>query len=266
MRLIDERIFRTFQASHVQTTLSKNVSYVYLNEDPYSALARLSEGNFDYAPVCLDRFDSTIQGWVAGSNLLKFSEISGSMHKLSDSSIISRESSFTDLLKHLSESPFVFLVGKGGIEGFVVPTDLDKHASRSHFYLLVCGLELILSEIVEREHKRERIEQEIDRGDDKQRAKFVAAKQQNIDTSPVSYLYLSSLIRLISSLPRFHDVIGISKLEWKGKTSLLLGIRNAVMHSNLVLTKDHTTEILAGVADFVETLISNLSQTYLSEQ
>jgi len=187
------------------------------------------------------------------------------MSRLADSSIISRESSFTDLLKHLADSPFVYLVGKDGIEGFVVPTDLDKHASRSHFYLLVCGLELILSEIVEREHKRERIEQEIERGEDKQRAKYLAAKQFNIDTSPVSYLYLSSLIRLISSLPRFYDLVGFSKSEWEIKTSLLLGIRNVVMHSNLVLTKDHTTEILANVAEFIETIISILSKKYFVE-
>ena len=270
MRLIDPKIFRTFIAGHVQTKLGSGVTYVSLSESRLSAVEKLTLQNFDFAPVVTKPRDTNVVGWVSLRQLQQSTSEQIVFNSLSNSIIISRESSFTDLLSHLAKTPFVFLAGDDGLQGFIVPSDLDKHAALSHFYLLACGLELVLSELCASQINSQKIIQAIEQGDEKQHKRYLLAISKGIDTSPVSYLYLQSLLRLVSNVPNFYSSLNINQSQWQMDTRRLIALRNVIMHNNLSLTsnEDHdkepfSPEELAMHAHFIELTIEKLTEKYL---
>jgi hypothetical protein len=62
----------------------------------------------------------------------------------------------------LTEKNFLFVVGAGEVSGFIVRSDLDRHAVRSYLYLLIAGIEMQLSEIVKKSCEPEVIAKRID--------------------------------------------------------------------------------------------------------
>lgn len=56
--------------------------------------------------------------------------------------------SINDVLPHLASAGFCFVVGRAGMDGCIVRSDLDRHPARSHFYNLVAGVEIRLSDLI----------------------------------------------------------------------------------------------------------------------
>jgi predicted transcriptional regulator len=78
--------------------------------------------------------------WLAGlpqADCLKNKTVDLAMTTLDKSAIVSAESSVASVLQLLRRHNFVFTADKDGLAGFIVPSDLDRHATRSYFYLLV---------------------------------------------------------------------------------------------------------------------------------
>jgi len=100
---------------------------------------------FDQAPVV----DGThVVGWVVTAHLLNAERVKGVMKPLALSAIVSNEASIADVLQLLAQEGLVFTVGDNGVSGFITPSDLERHAARSHFYLLVAGIEMLITTIV----------------------------------------------------------------------------------------------------------------------
>ena len=133
-----------FHASHIATDI-KGAITVDQSESGTIAYRRLAEQRFDQAPVV---FQDRIVGWVLTGRLPKDHSVNSAMTPLDNSAIVSAESSIPSVLQLLGRHNFVFTADRDGLAGFIVPSDLDRHAVRSYFYLLVAGIEMLLSEIV----------------------------------------------------------------------------------------------------------------------
>ena len=138
-----------FHAEQIATSIRGAVT-VRPTKSARIARQRLVDARFDQAPVMSDRRPV---GWVAADELRGRRTISSAMTSLNDCALVSAESSIANVLKLLPGSRFLFVVGKQGLSGFIVRSDLDRHAVRSYLYLLIAGIEMLLAEIVNRQSR-----------------------------------------------------------------------------------------------------------------
>ena len=203
-------------------------------------------------------------GWVATDSLAGHRAVRSAMTPLSDCTLVSAESSIASVLQLLPGSRFLFVVDKRGLSGFIVRSDLDRHAIRSYLYLLIAGVEMLLAEIVKSAIPDNQIITSL-RSD--QKSKFKQAYAANQETSPAEYLYISDLIGLFAQTPYASD----PRLWDKPLTDLLISIkhfRNDVMHpvrslaalenvetlANLPRWAAEVTEKLRGIVAFLQRL------------
>ena len=74
------------------------------------------------------------------------------MHRLGPASYVSADAPVRTVVEALSGSGMVFVVTGREVNGFVVAADINKHAARTHFYLLVADLELALVALLRRSY------------------------------------------------------------------------------------------------------------------
>ena len=248
-----------FHAAQIATSIRGSVT-VQLAEPAKVARQRLVDARFDQAPV-MD--GNRPVGWVATDDLKVHRTVRSAMTSLNDCTLISAESSTANVLQILPSKKFLFLVGKQGVSGFIVHSDLDRHAVRSYLYLLIAGIEMLLSEIVKYTVPDAQIESAI-RSNLKQR--FEQAHMVNQETSPAEYLYIDELTTLFdrtpyASDPRFWD---------ESLTDLLTKIksfRNDVMHPTRSLAASEDIQTLANmpswateVANRLRAIVTSLSR------
>jgi hypothetical protein len=148
------------------------------------------------------------------------------MTTLENCTLVSAEASIATILQLLLKDRFLFTVSQDGLTGFIVHSDMDRHAVRSYLYLLISGIEMLLAEIVKSAVPEGRIVTAIHRN---MKKAYKQAHSDNQETSPAEYLYIGDLVRLFSQTtyarsPRlwndsFHQML----LEVKA-------FRNSVMH------------------------------------
>lgn len=170
-----------FQASLLATPIAEAVC-IDVESKPHDAALLLSSQSFEQAPVISN--GETV-GWVRTEALVIADSVEVVYRRLPESRIVSTVTGIKSVFRELSVQPFVFLVGDSGIESFVTPSDLDRHASRSYFYLLVAAIGMRLSDLIRLHVDRAAAVQLLE--DNK---RWKRALNQDIDTHPVEYLYL----------------------------------------------------------------------------
>src|SRR3954447_4310411 len=131
-------------AHHLATPLAE-AEAVALAEPSQVARERLMSRGFDQAPV---RDRERWVGWASTAALQPDRKIKSSYRALDTSPIAGASASINDVLPHVAKAGFCFTVGRSGLEGFITPSDLDRHAARVHFYVLISAVEMVLSEII----------------------------------------------------------------------------------------------------------------------
>lgn len=224
---IDPKIFLTYRARDIQTKLDARPICIDVAQDSDAALSKLSEFSFDQAPVTSN---GVVIGWVLTSDLKVGTPITDCMNRLSPDDLIGSEAPLNDLLARLIKQQLIFLVGNEGIEGFVVRSDIGRHVSRAHLYLLISGLEIIMTKIIAREFSpAEELETFMTSSS---RSAWENDRRRGFDANPVEYLDIKGLGKALAKLktPLIH--IGISQSDWKTYVETLGFIRNWVAHSN----------------------------------
>jgi hypothetical protein len=188
------RLLQVFRAGQISTSLHNAVT-VRQDENPSDAYARLTESRFDQAPVMRS---GRVVGWVKTANLKAAPKVKGATKALADSAIVSGDAPMAETLALLGSHGFVFTVEER-ISGFITPSDLDRHAARSHFYLLISGIEMLLSELVRVSIPEELV---VLRISEDTRDRWKEARSRNSETHAVEYLYLKDLAEL------FHEAHG----------------------------------------------------------
>lgn len=133
-----------FRARHIATALNEAVR-VQMSDEPAKAADMLRSSRFDQAPV---QGHGHIEGWVLTAQLSEAANVKSVLRSLRDSAIVSAEASIGGVLQLLAKEGLVFTVADAGLAGFVTPSDLDRHAARSYFYLLISDVEMALAGIV----------------------------------------------------------------------------------------------------------------------
>jgi hypothetical protein len=107
----------------------------------------LADLQFDQAPVFSG---SRLIGYVLRNSLEEHPQrtVRSATTSVDQTSVLSASADLNAFLGVLDNRRFAFVVGQTGIEGFVTPSDLNKHAARAHFYLLLAELEILLSNAI----------------------------------------------------------------------------------------------------------------------
>ena len=228
-----------FHASQIAAPIEGAVT-VRLEESAKVARRRLVDARFDQAPVMGER---RAVGWVATDDLRSHRTVRSAMIPLNDCTLVSAESSTASILQLLPGNKFLFVVDKRGLSGFIVKSDLDRHAVRSYLYLLIAGIEMLLSEIVKRTTLDEDIVASIQ---SYLKKRFEQAQRAYQETSPAEYLNISELITLFVQTPYAGDPV-----FWDDSLTDLLNriktFRNDVMHPTRSLAASEDTQTLANL-------------------
>jgi hypothetical protein len=176
------------------------------------------------------------------------------MIPLENCTIVSAESSIASILGLILRHKFLFIADKCGISGFIVQSDLDRHAVRSYFYLLISGVEILLSEIVKSTLPEWQIAMSIRSSMKKRYERACIASQE---TSAAEYLYIKELIELFLQTEYARDP-GF----WnESLTSLLLKVksfRNTVMHATRSMTAVEDLQLAADLPGWARDVASQL--------
>jgi hypothetical protein len=163
------------------------------------------------------------------------------LRPLAESAILSADAPLADLLDLLGRDEFVFTVDEG-ITGFVTPSDLDRHAARSHFYLLISAIEMLLSEIVRNTFKEDFVTSRI-RGEVQEA--WNSARENNAEADPIEYLYLQDLAELFLVA---HGAVAPWTNELSNRLTEICQFRPVVMHPTRSLTAGRAAPQLASLA------------------
>jgi hypothetical protein len=252
--VVDPEIFLTYRAKDIQTKMSENPICVDINELPSIAHTKLSMRGFDQAPVLSDGVEI---GYVLTKKLENSINIESVFHRLSPEDLISEDAPLNDLLQRLSDKGMMYIVGKNGIEGFVVPSDIARHVSRAHLYLLISGLEILMTKIVSTEKLG--VDELIQYMSPSSRDARDSHLRQGIDANPVEYLDIKGLGKLMAKIktPLIH--LGIKESDWKSYIEGLNALRNWVAHSNTEQMTRHPFEDIVRMVQATEKYIRKLN-------
>jgi hypothetical protein len=239
-----------FRARHVATSIDSAfcVGQAELGQNAHS---RLMRRRFDQAPVVSE--PARVVGWVAVDELRDDAAVGSAMTPLDKSAIVSTESPIANVLRLLGQHGLVFTVGENGLSGFIVHSDLDRQQARTYFYLLVAGIEILLSEIIRFALPMDSVIETMSADMAKQYRK---AKDANSETHPVEYLYLTALVKLFLDIPRVKDGDSLSEvsIDWLKN---LNKFRRLVMHPACSIA---TARSPAEIAEFTRVAANVIEQ------
>jgi hypothetical protein len=124
-------------------------------------------------------------------------------------------------------------------------------------YLLISGLEILMTRNVELGNPTERELVSLMSLDSRQTYEF--KKSRKMDANPVEYLNLRALGNAISGNQKIMNHIGMSKSDWSKYISTLVSIRNWVAHSNTQELLDHPFKDIVEKLNKTEEIIKRLN-------
>ena len=251
---VDPEIFLTYRARDIQTKMSDDPFCIDIDSDPIIAFTELQKKGFDQAPI---RSGQTEIGYVLTKDLKGAKTIESVFHKLSPEDLISGDAPLNDLLQRLVKQPLIFIVGKNGIDGFAVPSDIGRHVSRAHLYLLISGLEILMTRFVANQNfADDEITSYMKPSSRKARAKDL---RLGYDANAVEYLDIVGLGKLLAKIksPIIH--LGVKEADWLSYIKGLASLRNWVAHSNTEQITKQPFHDIVGRAQTTEKYIKRLN-------
>lgn len=228
---------------HIMTSIS-DAKMHFASEACSSVVTGLADRDFDNAPV--KDSGGRIIGHVNKREAegLDSRPVESCYQPLDATRVVSAEAPISELLGRLEAVDFIFVVGVSGIAGLVTPSDMNKQAGRTYFYLLLVELELALAECVRRrEFNLNEVVSYLDQNNaDRLQSNLRSQSQDDVAADVVAAMYFSDLLmlvenaRIISGLnERFVDG-GPVRREVKD-------FRNQVMHPNKTMVTDRKSSI-----------------------
>lgn len=259
-----KRVTNPLQAYLIMTPWNKIVSFD-LDEDAQIAFLRMSNPseNIDYAPIMKE---GAIIGYVCRKDLagVKGKICEELVRDVAAKNRISLTLSLENILKRLTDEPFLFVGEDGRPRGIITRADVNKRAFRTLFYIAFSELESQLVNLIQtmlpcEKHLRLLSEE---------RAKDVLynywrAKTGNVETSVEQYLSFSDIIHIIL---KSKDMLVWSLLGYTSKKQVenltsLIDLRNRVMHSTRsLLTAESSVLSLLQQYEQIWELLENLEE------
>ena len=169
--------------------------------------------------------------------------------------LVSADTPYSDLVQIAREQPFVFVVQGHEIDGFITPNDLGSAPARTHYYLLLAGLEMALAQLIRARYPDQRGAVEaLGVGARQRHSKLVAElRKEDAFLDDVAAMSLMDLVNLASKDREFRDRASEGGRGWGWLTSGLVAFRDDVMHPVRDFTKA-TEDGLAKLSEFDERL------------
>lgn len=195
-----------------------------------SAIRDLERFNFDQAPVVVDENDAPV-GYVLRRDLEHGrGSVGSAMRPILPDAIAGADSPLENALPWLLRSGFLFVLSGQSISGFVVPSDLNKQAGRSYFYLGLVELELRLAAFV-----RE-LPSDIDpltclwpSASQAIRRRLKTRTQANVEADVVAEMNLSHLFEVAGRHSNLPDAFGAE--DWRSVWEPVNRLRRRVAHA-----------------------------------
>lgn len=196
------------------------------------AAALLARGQFDQAPV----YSGTrLVGYALRSDLEANprKSVRRVTRSLDQGILLSASAPLSALLITLRDRRFAFIVGDSGMSGFVTPSDLNKHAARAHFYLLIAALEIRMSDLVRQFGPSDkRVLASLSPASRAViRRRFREDSVADVEVDYLAYMLFSQLLNIVGREPILMSRLGFSsRSAWRRATHGLVRLRNDVMH------------------------------------
>jgi hypothetical protein len=196
------------------------------------AVGRLREAGFTYAPVLRE---SELVGFTSQPALSEAGggSVDGTTMPLAIGRLVAGDTTLPRLTRALVREPILFVLEDATIAGFVVAADLNKHAARLHWYLLIAGFEIALAERIRAAYIPPALAVEaLSPARAKAvRDRFAALVEQDIELDEIASMDLVDLLRAARQAPDLLDALGFgSKAEWDSASGWLPGFRHTIMH------------------------------------
>lgn len=221
-------IARAVQALHLATPLEAAETFS-VHDDAASARRVLESRQFDAAPVLSgDVPIGVFRRAAVGEGPL----VGDEMVPLNATLMVSGDTSLGELVGHLREEPFLFVLEGRRVVGFVTPADLGSAAGRTHYYLLLAALEITLANLVRHAYPEPghavALLSEGSRKRHEQIATELRTKDEFIDD--IAALSLADMLHVAATIPGFRVEASSSGRSWAWLKRSLVGFRNDVMH------------------------------------
>lgn len=202
-------------------------------EEPMSQAAGYLRGrNFDFGAV----FNGDeVVGRVSLDSLLQSDggQVADFMQSLSSAFVVAGDSPIREVMRWLRDDPWLLVIDMNEIAGLVTPSDLNRQAARTYFYMLVSDFEIKLADSIRREFSdpAEALEHLGEQQRQKIRHSQSAAESRNIDSDYISYMDLSDLVNIAAKTPSLRDGFGYpSRSSWEGAVNSIVDVRHRIMH------------------------------------
>ena len=224
---INPSVFLTYKARDIQTRMDEHPTSIDVEESSKSAAERLDKFSYEQAPVTEN---GQVVGWILRSNIDASSESKVNFDLLDQADLISADAPLNDLLQRLMHQKLIFLVGATGIEGFAVQSDIERHVSRAHLYLLISGLEICMAKILSTNLSNPDVV--IPKMSSQSKYYWDLASANDEDANPIEYLDLNGLGESLILEKQALIHLGLSAEQFKIYLRMLKNIRDWVAHSN----------------------------------
>jgi hypothetical protein len=203
---------------------------VSASDPPTAAFELLDRNRFDQAPV-------TERGTVIGvvtKEALKGAIAEGALpvERIGARLVISADSPIGAAMPRLRDVPILFVVGEGGLAGFVTPSDLNKHPVRTHFYLLLADLEMTMAAVARGDlpHPIDALKSLSDERQAKVLGRHREAELFNFDADVLASFEFADLLTLMKKRALFRRFGYASAKSWGKVKERLVDFRDDVMH------------------------------------
>ena len=225
------------------------------NELSGAAARRLHAKQFDFAPVLEE--GQPVGVFCGQRPSPARARVASVMRPLDASLLVSADTPVSELVRYIVDEPFLFVVQGRRVTGFVTPSDLGSAPARTHYYLLLAGLEMRLAALVRsRFPDQQRAVRQLSPGAQERHASLaeqLRSRDEFLDD--VAALSLMDLVTIAGKLPDLRAEVAGSGRGWGWLTSGLVGFRNDVMHPVREFSKA-TERGMRELAEFDERLLT----------
>lgn len=226
----EEDVGRSLQVRLIQTSLG-DARTISLEDDAAAAAAVLRAENFDQAPVVEE---GRIVGVARRDALAAAGTVRDAVRGLSDGLLVSGDTPLGDVPTLLLAEPFLFVLDRARIAGFVTPWDLNKQPARAHLYLLLADLEMSLAALIRRRYGREQGAMlellDPDRAS-KIRGRFRKARRQDRESDIAALLDFEDVLEIAGADEYLRRRLGSPmRDDWAAGVAEFSTTRQGVMH------------------------------------
>ncbi len=221
-------IHGAIRASHLVVPFERVMTLSPASSADAAAEAMLERG-FDLAPV-------TQQGTVIGvfsarHRPKRAKTVRGGMQSRQLAIVVTADTTYRQLLTELQQQSLLLVLEKWSLLGIVTPGDMGSAPGRTHFYLLLSGLEMALAELVRRlfpdQADAVALLSQSRRAKAESLLQLLRAQDDQLDS--VAAVSLHDLVTIVRKTPAAREVAEAQGFRLK-KLGSLDDFRNDVMH------------------------------------